>query len=151
MTHVNWFTDLFLELNFFFFALIDGLNRGLNFIDVDILVYYISFLRYCPKTNPNFCDITWNVEGNDILLEIFRVVSRCPRTFHVISRKIIVALLLYLPRSLPDLISCCVGAGLSYRGDVAGYLSVWGAGQLQVPPLQPGEPGLPGTQARARW
>ena len=34
---------------------------------------------YCPKSNPNFYDITWNVEENEILHEKVRVVSRFPR------------------------------------------------------------------------
>ena len=33
----------------------------------------------CPKSNPNFRDITWNVGENMILQEIFRVVTRFPR------------------------------------------------------------------------
>ena len=33
----------------------------------------------CPKSNPNFRDITWNEVENGILHEIFRVVSRFPR------------------------------------------------------------------------
>ena len=36
-------------------------------------------LLHCPKSNPNFRDIAWNVEENQILHEIFRVVSRFPR------------------------------------------------------------------------
>ena len=41
------------------------------------------------KNNPNVRDITRNVEENQILHEIFRIVSRFPRaTFRVISRKI---------------------------------------------------------------
>ena len=31
---------------------------------------------HCPKSNPNFRDITWNVVENMILHEIFRIVSR---------------------------------------------------------------------------
>ena len=34
---------------------------------------------YCPKSNQNFRDITQNVEENEILHEIFRLVSRFPR------------------------------------------------------------------------
>ena len=33
----------------------------------------------CPKSNPYFRDITWNVLENIILHDIFRVVSRFPR------------------------------------------------------------------------
>ena len=43
-------------------------------------------LSHCPKSNPNFRDIT--VEENKIQHEIFRVVSRFPATFYVLSRKI---------------------------------------------------------------
>ena len=32
-----------------------------------------------PKSNPNFCDITWNVIEKMILHELFRVVSGFPR------------------------------------------------------------------------
>ena len=39
-------------------------------------------LVHCPKSNPNFHDITWNVVENMILHELFRVVSRCPRYIH---------------------------------------------------------------------
>ena len=34
---------------------------------------------HCPKSNPNFRDITRNVEENEILYEIFRELSRFPR------------------------------------------------------------------------
>ena len=34
---------------------------------------------HCPKSSPNFRDISWNVVENMILHEIFRVVSRFPR------------------------------------------------------------------------
>ena len=34
---------------------------------------------HCPKSNPNFRDITQNVEENEILLEIFCIVSPFPR------------------------------------------------------------------------
>ena len=34
---------------------------------------------HCPKSNLNFREITWNVEENMILHELFRVVSRFPR------------------------------------------------------------------------
>ena len=34
---------------------------------------------HCPKSNPKFRDITWNVEENEIQHEIFRVLSRFPR------------------------------------------------------------------------
>ena len=47
-----------------------------------ILLLYLQYIMYtvnCPKSNPNFCDITWNVEENEILHEIFRAVSRFPR------------------------------------------------------------------------
>ena len=30
---------------------------------------------HCPKSTPNFHDITWNVEESQILHEIFRIVS----------------------------------------------------------------------------
>ena len=33
----------------------------------------------CWKSNPNFRDITWNVEENLLLQELFHVVSRFPR------------------------------------------------------------------------
>ena len=33
---------------------------------------------HCPQSNLNFRDIAWNVEVNEILYEIFRVVSRFP-------------------------------------------------------------------------
>ena len=36
-------------------------------------------LLHCPKSNPNFRDITWNVVENMILHELFRLVSRFPR------------------------------------------------------------------------
>ena len=36
-------------------------------------------ILHCPKSNPKFRDITWNVVENRILHEIFRVVSRFPR------------------------------------------------------------------------
>ena len=38
-----------------------------------------STVLQCPKSNPNFRDIARNVEENEILHEIFRVVSRFPR------------------------------------------------------------------------
>ena len=34
---------------------------------------------HCTKSNQNFRDLTQNVEENDILHKIFRVVSRFPR------------------------------------------------------------------------
>ena len=34
---------------------------------------------HCPKSNPHFHNITWKVEENEILHEIFRIVSRFPR------------------------------------------------------------------------
>ena len=34
---------------------------------------------HCKKGNPNFRDITWNVDENLTLHEIFRIVSRFPR------------------------------------------------------------------------
>ena len=37
----------------------------------------------CPKSTPNFPDITWNAVENLILHEIFRVASRSPPIFHV--------------------------------------------------------------------
>ena len=40
------------------------------------------------EKSSNFRDLTRNVAENMILLEIFRVVSRFPAIFHVISRKI---------------------------------------------------------------
>ena len=45
---------------------------------------------HCPKSNPNFRNITWNVEENMILHEIFRVVLYHVflATFHVLLRKI---------------------------------------------------------------
>ena len=46
-----------------------------------------TYSIHCLKSNPNFRDITWNVVDNMILHELFRVVSRFPATFHVISRK----------------------------------------------------------------
>ena len=42
---------------------------------------------HCPKSHPNFHDITWNVVENMILLEKFRVNHVLPATVHVISRK----------------------------------------------------------------
>ena len=44
---------------------------------------------HCPTNNPNFRDITWNVEENETLHGILRVVSSFPHyTFRIISRKI---------------------------------------------------------------
>ena len=43
---------------------------------------------HCPKSNKNFRDITGNVVEIMILHEIFRVVTRFPPTFHVVSWKI---------------------------------------------------------------
>ena len=34
---------------------------------------------HCPKSNPNFRCITWNIEENEVLQEIFLVLSRFPR------------------------------------------------------------------------
>ena len=34
---------------------------------------------HCPNSYQNFRDITWNIEENEILHEIFHVVSRFPR------------------------------------------------------------------------
>ena len=34
---------------------------------------------HCKKSHQTFRDITWNEEENEILHEIFRVVSRFPR------------------------------------------------------------------------
>ena len=42
----------------------------------------------CQKINPNFRVLTCNVEENEKLHKIFRVVLRFSATFHVISRKI---------------------------------------------------------------
>ena len=47
---------------------------------------YVS--AHWPKSNQNFRDITRNVEENKILHKIFRVVSRFPATFRVLSLKI---------------------------------------------------------------
>ena len=49
-----------------------------------------AVLSVLLKSNPNFLYITWNVEENKKLHEIFRVVSRFPHysTFHVLSLKI---------------------------------------------------------------
>ena len=46
-----------------------------------------SFLN-CPKINPNFRHITWNVEENMILHEISALYHVFFTTFYVISRKI---------------------------------------------------------------
>ena len=54
-------------------------------IDVDAYGGSIYMKFHYPKSNPNFRDITRNVEENEILHEIFRVVSRF---LLVISRKI---------------------------------------------------------------
>ena len=47
------------------------------------------FPIHSPKSNPNVSDITRNVDENEILHEIFRVVQYLffPATFHAISRK----------------------------------------------------------------
>ena len=39
----------------------------------------VMVVVHCPKSKTNFRDITRNVEENEILHEIFRVVSRFPR------------------------------------------------------------------------
>ena len=45
----------------------------------DFSLLWIWFYNlHCPKSNPNFRDISWNVVENMILHEIFRVVSRFP-------------------------------------------------------------------------
>ena len=46
--------------------------------DLDSAGYFAGI--HCPKSNTNFRDITWNwnVEENEILHEIFRVISRFP-------------------------------------------------------------------------
>ena len=43
-----------------------------------------------PKRNPNFRDITRNVEENEILHKIFRVVSRFPHyiSFHITENRL---------------------------------------------------------------
>ena len=38
-----------------------------------------SLLLHCPKSNTTFRDITWNILENEILHEIFCVVSRFPQ------------------------------------------------------------------------
>ena len=45
---------------------------------------------HCLKSNPNFCDITWNVDENQILLYIkYSAYSSITlHTFYVLSRKI---------------------------------------------------------------
>ena len=48
-------------------------------IDVDAYGGSIYIKLHSSKSNPNFRDITRNVEENEILHEIFRVVSRFPR------------------------------------------------------------------------
>ena len=62
--------------------------RLLIFMDTDPKIIYRRFASclvlfqrvvHCQKSNPNFRDITLNVEGNMILNEIFRVVLRFPR------------------------------------------------------------------------
>ena len=60
--------------------------------NVVLFIYAKSVVYPCtnnwPKSNPNFRDTTRNVVKNEILHEIFRIVSRFPATFRVISRKI---------------------------------------------------------------
>ena len=60
----------------------------LHFLGLQLFIKYVHNWRYflhlypnihCPKSNPYFRDITWNVVENMILHEIFRVVSRFPR------------------------------------------------------------------------
>ena len=61
------------------------------YADIQIIfvtVHWVQYIENCPKSNKNFCDITWNVVENMVLHEIFRVVSRFHATFHVISRKL---------------------------------------------------------------
>ena len=36
---------------------------------------HTTHLLHCPKSNPNFRDITWNVKENEVRHEIFRVLS----------------------------------------------------------------------------
>ena len=52
----------------------------LNFENAELQVIKTirSTVVHCPKSNQNFPDKTWNVEENEILHEIFRVVSRIP-------------------------------------------------------------------------
>ena len=40
---------------------------------------FLQNIVHCPESNPNFRDITRNLEENEIPHEIFRVVSRFPR------------------------------------------------------------------------
>ena len=65
-------------------------NEGKENNCVFLVTCYLLMLCciHCPKIIYNFRDITRNVEENEILYEIFRIVSRFPATFRVISRKI---------------------------------------------------------------
>ena len=54
-------------------------------------LYYLNTVRaiHCPKSNPNFRDITWNAVENMTLYKNPRSMCHVfPVTFHVISRKI---------------------------------------------------------------
>ena len=42
-------------------------------------IIFTYMCMHCPKSNPNFHDITWNLAENMIPHELFRVVSRFPR------------------------------------------------------------------------
>ena len=79
------------------FNSVGGIQTGKNIISVVALcwtahffnrfflsVFFIFIMKpqkllHCPKSNPNFRDITWNVVENMILHELFRLVSRFPR------------------------------------------------------------------------
>ena len=65
-------------------------NEGKENNCVSLVTCYLLMLCciHCPKIIYNFRDITRNVEENEILYEIFRIVSRFSATFRVISRKI---------------------------------------------------------------
>ena len=56
-------------------------NEGKENNCVSLVTCYLLMLCciHCPKIIYNFRDITRNVEENEILHEIFRVVSRFPR------------------------------------------------------------------------
>ena len=54
------------------------LKQNLYAIFTVTLVF--KYVLHCPKSNQNFREITWNVEEKEILHEIFRAVSRFPRS-----------------------------------------------------------------------
>ena len=61
-----------IEYNFFSWALV-----GFKIIFISKL-NVTHYSVHCPKSNPSFRDITWNVVENMELHEIFRIVSRFP-------------------------------------------------------------------------